>query len=214
MSRFGFYCFVEDWPEMVAAVIRADAHLRDTDRPVAADLLARAYGQLRQEMTQLGNSMALVGTVDLRRIERQTRVRPDTGRNQLADALFVRHVDPDLLPGAIGIADVEPLDTQVPWWITNELGSRARIGGKPLYGVFYGAAGAGPPDPGQFREHPLFQAGNDSGLAGFGTIREPIPARRFIEKAIPIIDTKWREQFHIIRTHLDQRLELIAKTFE
>jgi hypothetical protein len=213
-AEFAFYVLVKDWVPTVAGVLRAEPHLRAIGRPKAAELLERAFVQLKTELDALGKEMAVVGTLELRKMEKATRVRPDhigpASDKSLGDALFARTLTPHLTPGAIGIADEATLDKDVPWWITNEIGSSARVGGA-IYGTFYGVASAGPPDMDHFREHPLFEAGNASGLAGLGIIQNPIPARRFIKKSIPVIESQFKARFEPIGLRFRERLAAIAK---
>ncbi len=108
------------------------------------------------------------------------------------------------MPGAIGIADLGELngledeDGNTGWWITNELGSSGRVGGR-LFGTFYGGSGAAPPDADLFREHPLFAPGPNESLAGVGFIENPIPARHFVQKAQRVIAAEWRIKFDAIK---------------
>jgi hypothetical protein len=207
-QRFVTYTFVEDWPELSVAINELETRLRSSGRPLAADVLVRGYSTMRDELLLLGRDIALFGTKALRESEKKTRVRPDTlggGGPRLGDALVAEAIDQNIMPGAVGIADMDILDADVPWWLTNEIGSHGRVGGR-LYGVFYGQDDAGPPEASQFREHPLFQAGNTSGLAGVGFIERPIPARYFIAKAVPVIDTEWRGTFAGIKQRFESEL--------
>lgn len=213
MTTWAFPCYLRDWPKLIDELSKAEPHLRSIGRPEAADLLLRAYRELRDSVEHLNVSSAQSGTLVLRRIEKETRVRPDAGAHgslhgDLNAALFVRKL-PDI-PG-IGIVDLDLLDTDVPWWRTNEFGSSANIG-RTIYGSFYGAADAGPPDPNRFREHPLFQPGNSSGVAGLGIIERPIPARHFIQKSIKAIDGKWRADWDKMYARFLLRMDLVTKT--
>lgn len=217
MPEFAFYAYVKEWPNIIEAVSRAEPHLRLIGRPTAADMLVRAYGQLRDDLEKLGPTMAVAGTATLREMEKATRVRPDTGGAggpRLETSLFVRQVGGALMPGSIGIAELDILEKDVPWWITNEIGSSARVGGR-LFGYFTGGSSQdAPPDPTQFREHPLFQTGSSQDpISGLGIIQHPIPARRFIERSIPLIDKEWRTAFEAIRSRFEGRLDSVMRTF-
>lgn len=222
IGRYAFIAYTEQWPQIIEEISRAEPHLRAVGRPEAANLLLNAYGQLRDDLQQLGAQAAVAGTLTLRQMERMTRKRPDTGGgggSRLEDALYVREVNAGgLFPGSIGIADLDVLDARVEWWWTQEIGYSGHVG-RRIYGTFYGGAGAGPPDPGQFRQHPLFQpehpvfrADTASGLAGFGVIERPIEARRFIEASVKVIDRDWREKFETIRGRFESRLQTVART--
>lgn len=215
MAEFAFYAYVREWPDIIASVARTEPHLRRIGRPAAADMLVRAYGQLRDELEALGPEMAVAGTATLRQMEKTTRVRPDThggGGPRLGDSLFVGQVGGALLPGSIGVANLDILERDVPWWITNEIGSSARVGGE-LFGTFYGGGGsAAAPAFDMFREHPLFEPGKSS-VAGLGIIHNPIPARHFIERSVPIIDRVWRTKFEAIRGRFEAKLDGVMRTF-
>lgn len=215
MTNWAFPCYVTDWPEIISALSRSEPHLRAVGRPRAADMLLHAYAELRDELDALNTSSATYGTMVLKRMEKNTRVRPDAGAHgsvfgNLNDALFVKKL-PDI-PG-IGIVDLDVLDTDVPWWETNEFGSSANVG-RLIYGTFYGASDAGPPERDRFREHPLFQPGKNGSLAGGGIIENPIPARHFIAKSIEVIDPHWRQEFLKIKARYMQRLDLVMRTMD
>lgn len=212
--RFVFYEYPKQWVQVIEMVSRAEPHLRAIGRPQAADMLLRAYGDLREDLTKLGPEQAVIATATLRDFERKTRVRPDTagmGGPRLGSSLVAEVVGMPGLPGSIGVADLDALDRDVPWWITNELGSAARVGGR-LFGTFYDMGSAGPPDASQFREHPLFASGPNGTLSGVGWIENPIPARRFITQAAPVIRKEWREAFEAIRARFQARVDIVART--
>lgn len=218
MDRYAFYAYINQWPDIIAMLSKAEPHLRRIGRPAAANLLLRAYGELRDDLNQLGSDQAVAGTVTLREIEKRTRVRPDTqggGGPRLGDFLVAERIGGALLPGSIGIANLDLLDANVPWWVTNEVGSSALVGHR-IFGTFYGQNDAGPPEPGpggrQNREHPLFQPGRTGPLAGRGTIENPIPARHFIERSVKLIDERWRREFEAIRARYEARLDVVAAT--
>jgi hypothetical protein len=118
----------------------------------------------------------------------KTRVRPDyenfggmfqgfspgSGRKRLEDA-----IKSDALGlGAVGIASIEKLDTVVgldgrPFWRTQEFGSTHNVG-RVVYGLFQ--PGGSLPSQQQFRQHPVFIAGQGGPMR----IERPIPARHFL----------------------------------
>lgn len=218
MSKYAFMCYVRDLPEMVEMVAVTEARLRRGGRPAAADMLVRAYGQLRDDLLKLGKVVAEEGTKELRRQELATRVRPlhAPHGNSLGDALECDLLEPGLMPGSVGIANKEKLDQKVPWWTTNELGSSARIGGTPLFGYFTAGGADSPPDSNQFRQHALFEPatkGVKNPNVGRGEIKNPIPARRFIEKSVGPIDALWRTGVTTARARFESRLKSVAGTW-
>lgn len=206
-ALYAYYDFVENWPELVVAINELEQRMRFEKRPVAADLLLAAFGRLRDELYELSARMATFGTETLRRVERETRVRPDTegsGGPRLGDALLAEPVQQNLLPGSVGVANEERLDQDVPWWLTNEIGSTAHVG-RHIYGFFFSGDDEAPPDESESRVHPLFQPGY-SPVSGGGIIRNPIPARRFIAKAVPIIDREWKAGFAAAKGRFDVQM--------
>jgi hypothetical protein len=216
MDDYAFVNVNPEWPTLVVAINELEIRLRRQRRPVAADKLLRAYGKFRDELLLLGREVAAFGTAELRRQEKQTRVRPDDGRTgqpRLNDFLVAEVIDANLLPGSVGIANENLLEREVPWWITNEVGSSARVGGV-LYGTFYGENDAGPPDPSMFREHPLFEPGPNGSLSGMGVIQNPIPARQFVEKAVLATNRRWQEGFSAAKIRFDTELTRVLNTYE
>lgn len=206
-ERFVTYEYVADWPELISAVYETEIRLRSSGRPVAADILLRAFGVLQRELLELGRQMAAFATAELERQEKKTRVRPDTeggGGPRLGNHLKAEPIEQNIMPGAIGVADLDLLNSledeygNTGWWITNEIGSSGRVGGR-LFGTFYGSSSAAPPDSDLFREHPLFASGPNESLAGLGFISNPIPARHFIEKAQRVIAAEWRLRFEAVK---------------
>lgn len=210
MPKYAFYLFVKDLPELVVATNNLEVRLREQGRPIAADRLLRAFATLEEDLQALSIKAATKATDLLRESERSTRVRPDTqglGGPRLEDSL---EADPlVVLPGSVGVANEELLDRVVPWWITNEVGSSARLGDK-LFGSFFGDGGdSQPPDASQFREHPLFAPGPAESGAGVGVIRNPIPARRFILDSLPAIEAEWRAGFSVVKRRFDEELKIV-----
>lgn len=213
--RWGFVAYTDDWPAVIEQISKAEPHLRSIGRPVAADRLLVAYREFRNDLTRLGTTTAIAGTVTLRAVERDTRVRDrgGAGTGRLNRALVVRDLGPEtggMLPGAVGIADLELLDTQVRWWRTNEEGSSARVGGR-IFGFFF-EPGEEAPHGQAFREHALFQSG-PSPVSGLGIIERPIPARWFVKKGAEAINAEWRQEFLAIRARFETRLDDVAHTY-
>lgn len=213
-TDFAFINFVRDWPELQVGFNQLEIRLRRDGRPVAADMLLAATRRTRQQLERLEIEMAAFATEELRRQEHDTRVRPDTGGeggNRLGDALVAEPLKESLMPGSVGVANQDLLDQKVPWWITNERGSSARVGGV-LFGIFWGRGSGGGaegavPDAGQFREHPLFAPAPASMGGGRGVIENPIPARHFVAKAVAVINAEWHRRFDTIKAQLDAELE-------
>jgi hypothetical protein len=206
-GNFSFYEFVRDWPEFIVAMDQLETRIRREGAAAAADRLLKAVVVFNRELGELADRAAIKATEMLRESERRTRVRPDTqggGGPRLETSLVATPVAPDILPGSIGVSDEDLLDADVPWWITNEEGSTTLVDEKRvLYGTF--EPGGAAPDITQSRAHPLFQPGYGPGT-GSGLIKNPIPARRFILKAIPEINAMWQSDFRQIKTRMDNEL--------
>lgn len=216
-AKYGFVAFVADWPEFVVTMRDLETRLRRDGRPVAADILRAAVTRLHRKNEVTAERVAVYATELLRRSEHDTRVRPDTmgmGGPRLSDFLVAEPMpDQAWLPGSVGVLDEELLDNNVPWWVTNELGSSANVG-RRLFGYFYGPNGdEQPPDAVFDREHPLFRPG-PSPVSGVGVIAEPIPARHFVERVIPAIATEWRSQFAEGKLTFEGELTLVLRTME
>jgi hypothetical protein len=215
MAEYAFYDFARGWPELVVAVDALEVKFREVGRPVAADMVLRAYGEMRDELLVLARDMSVLGTKILRDMEKKTRVRGDTegrGGPRMEDHLFVEPTEQqNLLPGSIGVANETELDAKVGWWWTNEEGYSGLVG-RRLFGFFEGDGDFAPPSREESRVHPLFVPGS-SPVSGGGIIAEPIPARRFIEKSIPLIDRAWKTQFLAIKGRFDVAMARAAVTY-
>lgn len=215
MAEYAYYELVHGWPELIVAVHELEARLRREGRPLAADILVRGIAHMERELIEMGRKMAALATEELRKQEHDTRVRPDThggGGPRLEDSLVAEPIGGTLIPGSIGVANEDLLDREVPWWITNEIGSSARIGGR-LFGSFYGEDDAAPPSRDQFRVHPLFEPGEFGAWGGEGVITEPIPARRFIAKAVPTIKAEWTVAFDEIKRRMNDEMTRALATY-
>jgi hypothetical protein len=181
MPEYAFYEYIYDYPELAVALNELESRLRLRDRPDAADILVKAWADFQRELRQFAKDMAVFAPAELVDRERTTRVRPDPhggGGPRLEDSLVAEPVLTGLVPGSIGVANEDLLDANVPWWLTNEIGSSGRVG-SVLYGLFYGSGNAEAPGASSFRVHPLFAPGKAPGY-GSGMIENPIPAREFI----------------------------------
>lgn len=213
MSGYAFYDYVQELPELLTAVHRLVKTFETTGRPVAAGLIATAYGTLERELATMAVLTAAKATDILREQERKTRVRPDTGGGggaRLGDSLIAEPVGVGVLPGSIGVASMAELNKNVPWWITNEVGSSARVGGA-LYGFF--EPGHFAPDQTYDRQHPLFDPVTSGDGGHLMVIHNPIPARRFIERSVPIIDATWKREFAAVKGRFDAALSKALVTF-
>jgi len=212
IGNYAYYDFVETWPELAIAIYELEMRLRiRMRRPDLADRLLEEYGVLRDAMLELAIRASLFATEELKRSEHDTRVRPDThgeGGPRLEDYLEAKPVGPqDLMPGSVGVANWELLDAEVPWWITNEIGNSTNVG-RVLWGTFYGSESAAAAAEELRREHPLFAPGPGP-ASGTGMIENPIPARRFIAKAVPKITAFWRSEFNTLISRYDAEFQRI-----
>lgn len=212
MAQHAYYEFFRQMPDLAAATNQLEIRLRREGHGLAADKLLRAYVRFEAELQKMAVNVSVLATNIVKESERKTRVRPDTGGHggpRLEDHLYAEPFEPTALPGSVGVANETDLDKSVPWWSTNEEGGSGRVGGK-LFGTFFGGGSDSPPSGGEFRQHALFEPGKGPN-AGSGIIKRPIPARRFILKAIPEIDRVWHAEFNQIKARFDGELAQVIE---
>lgn len=207
MAEHAYYEFFRQMPDLAAATNQLEIRLRREGHRQAADRLLRAYVKFETDLQKVAVNVSVMATEILKASERKTRVRPDTGGQggpRLEDHLYAEPFEPTALPGSVGVVNETEMDRTVPWWSTNEEGSSGRVGGSIL-GTFFGGAGDAAPNQSDFRQHALFEPGKGPN-AGKGIIKRPIPARRFILKAIPEIDRIWHAEFNQAKRRFDDEL--------
>jgi len=216
-EKFSAHAWVIDWPDLVVATNALEIRLRRVGRQEAADMVIRAYARFVEQLKGLSATMSARGTEMLRKSERDSRVRPDTlgeGGKRLGHYLYAEPLMPSLLPGAIGINDEEQLDNNVPWWITNEIGSDVQVG-RRIFGLFFEAGGGGGyvPDAEMRQEHPIFAPAPAGAGGGPGTIEEPIPAKGFIRSAAGDIKREWLAGFVPLKDEFDAAIKIALVTY-
>lgn len=164
-----------------------------------ASLIRQAYIALLRDLEAIGRDTAAKATTYIRDAERDSRVRPDTGGDggpRLGDYVGESHAL-TAVEGSVGINFEPALYANVPWWWTNEEGYSGHIG-REINGYFYdiGFTGATRPDPDMSGQHPLFAPGKSGdgprgGKGGRGTIKEPIPDRRFVREGAEQAKAEW-----------------------
>lgn len=213
MDSYAFTCYVRDLPAIESEAKALEAKMRLEGRVAGAARVAAAASTLKRELLAMGVYVAEEGTRILREKERGSRLRPDTGGGggeRLED-----HLVCDPIPslggigwGSVGIANETELDADVEWWWTQESGYDGHVG-RVLYGVFM--PGEAHPSAEEFRQHPLFEARGKGEDRGSGVIRNPIPARHFVQDAIPEIEAIWHARFATIKAAWEAEL-LVAQT--
>lgn len=216
-------------------VVRIEALLEATGHRARAVLLRSAYVDYVDQLQVIAREIAQLAHRSIVESEKHTRVRPDThdpsaegGNERLETWLGYSDPIPDL-PGSVAVNDMRKLDKHVPWWWTNETGYSGHVG-RVVHGFFYdaGFTGASRPDPGQFREHPLFRAEGPQRASGFrkdaklpprgtakGTrpgmlIKNPIPERRFVQKGARTAEREWHARVQRARASFIARVDSIA----
>lgn len=208
-ERYAYVLYPQEWPELTEAANLLAARYRRARRPEAALMVERAWSEARQQQMKLAVEMAAIATKELQASEKQTRVRPDTegqGGPRLGHYLVAEPMpQQSLLPGAIGVANEELLDTHVPWWVTNEIGSTALVG-RRIFGLFYGGDEDSPPNMDEFRVHPLFMPAPARAGGAMGIIQHGTPERRFIRRALPAINREWSLRFDAIKGQFEAEI--------
>lgn len=198
-----------------------------------AQLLRRAYLRLRADVERIAKEIAVKATQYIKEEEATSRVRPDTGGDASGKRLedYVGESVPlTAVPGTVGVNFEPLLYDNVPWWWTNEEGYSGHVG-RVVHGFFYdsGYTGASRPDPGQFREHPLFRAegpqrednsfGPDhdrqaprKGLKGERPgmkIENPILPREFVLRGYQRAEVEWHAAMRVAKANFDKELDRI-----
>lgn len=212
----GFYKLLTPVPQQIADVHRQFAEVRTLLQrlppptgPLLADRVENAYLRFTAELDQLAVTTARRAEEALLRRYDSTRVRPDTGQQpHLRDLLSAIPVKATLATGTVGIGDVAELD-RVPYWKAQEFGLSAGFVGRTLAGYFYEAGGGRgvAPDPGQFRQHPLFRPAS-IGSAPVMTITNPIRGGHFLEETAAEVTAAWLSDYGRIE---DRALTAIAQ---
>lgn len=199
-GNFAYYLFTGHFPEMRLSVDALVVGMEQRGFISQAARVKDAWNAHLLEMKAIEVAIAKLGTETLVREEHDTRVgRPDTeghGGPRLEDYLKAEAL-PGSLP-AVGIADEDLLDQNVRWWPTQEEGSTAHVG-RVLFGSFFGPGEPSAPHHEDFRHDALFAPGGAQLSlfgAGYGIIKNAIPAREFIKRSIPQIETEWVAQFY------------------
>lgn len=190
---------------VIAQVIRIAEKLVADGRPAQASEVRQAIIQHRDELQAISRDIALQARKAIRNAEAASRVRPDTGGGggpRLQEAIGISHAIPRSL-GSVGMNDESELeDADLGWWKTNEYGYSGHIG-RTFIGAFDGTR----PDPNRSREHALLKMGKGTPGRGKGTIREPIPERRFVQTGGQIAEAEWHRRVRASRESMIRRIE-------
>lgn len=197
--------------------------------------LQLVYGEFNDELNLLARNTAREAQKDMRRRFERTRKRPNSGIKDRGRGLKANLVARPMITagvgglgtGAVGIADVERLDTVVnplaqtargkkPYWRAQEYGSSHLVGRAPV-GFFFDAGLANPTRPGDATGQPIFVSartasaigasagvrtggGAQGGSGGQMRIQKPIEARHFIGGAADAARGKWLGLVRAIET--------------
>jgi hypothetical protein len=169
--------------------VRLAQTLEADGTPAQASLVRQALIRLLKELEDIARSTSALAEQSIKEHELSSRVRPQAGTSSLNHYIGVSHPLPTV-EGSVGINYEPDLYANVPWWWTNEEGYSGNLG-RRFFGVFN--PGGAKPNPAEFRSHPLLFIGKVKG-SGKGTIRNPIPARRFVEDGAAVAATQWHAQ--------------------
>lgn len=159
------------------------------DTPNQASRVRVALAGLESELKQIAHRTATLARKEIQSHELSSRVRPDTnggGGPRLGDFIGTSNAL-DTVPGSVGINHEPTLEQEnVGWWWTNEEGYSGHIG-RTFIGAFDGTR----PSPGDFRQHALLEVGKGVKGSGKGTIKRPIPERRFVRDGAAVAEAQW-----------------------
>lgn len=189
---------------VIFRVIRIADKLAADKQPEHASRVRRAIIDHRNELNVISSEIAVIARKEIVNAEQSSRVRPDTGGGggpRLEDSIGVSTPIPRSL-GSVGINDEDVLEHNgVGWWKTNEYGYGGHIG-RQFIGAFDGTR----PDPNRSREHALLRIGKGPGT-GKGTIKEPIPERRFVLAGGQVAEAEWHRRVRASRERMVSRVE-------
>lgn len=170
---------------MVRDAIQLDDVLVADGTPAQAQLVRKALSTLERELAEIATRIAALAHKEIVGHEASSRVRP-AATGELEAVIGQSHPLP-AVPGAVGINDETELQ-DVSWWWTNEEGFSGHLG-RTFIGAFEGTR----PDPARFREHALLRVGKGPG-SGKGTIKNPIPERRFVREGGAVAELEWHRE--------------------
>lgn len=174
---------------LLSATFQLEQTLIADGTPAQATLIRHATDELVAALEKIGAETAQEAEKEIRGLEVGTQVRPDTGGGggpRLGDYIGESH-PLNAVPGSVGINYEPSLEAAgVGWWWTNEEGYSGHIG-RTFIGAFEGTR----PDPGEFRTHALLEIGKGVKGAGKGTIKKPIPERRFVRDGAAAAESQW-----------------------
>lgn len=198
-------------------VLRVSAKLESDGQLLAAREIRAAMIELTEELTFIARDVAQLAEQEILEEEQLSRVRPDTqgdGGPRLEDYVGESSPFPEV-PGTVLVNNEALLEQNVSWWWTNEEGYSGFVG-KKLQGYFFDAGWTGKSRPSIDRsgEHPLFRGRMTGGKAKGAVIRNPIPARRFVEHGLATAEAEWHGLVQAARARFDvrvQRASLLAR---
>lgn len=149
-----------------------------------AAMMEEALLKLREDFERHGRRLAQKAEGLVRDRLRQTQKRADTpGPAHLRDKIVARPIPSTFPAGAVGIGDLDTLETAVNprtggvYWRAQEFGLPVSMRGKPAPGYFM--PGMSPPNP-QGGRHPYFeQMPYARGMPALVRTR-PVPARHYL----------------------------------
>lgn len=183
---------------LVRQAIQLDEILVADGTPAQAQLIRKALSTLERELNEIAARVSTLAHEEIVGHEVSSRVRPQA-TGELEDRIGQSHPLP-AVPGAVGINDETELQT-VSWWWTNEEGYSGHLG-RTFIGAFEGTR----PDPARFREHALLRVGKGPGT-GKGTIKNPIPERRFVRDGARVAEVEWHREVQAAKRRFMQQVQ-------
>lgn len=197
------------YPELARAAITLHDKLIADGRPEEASRVRQALIRLRTDLLAVAKKTAVDARSSIKNAELSSRVRPDSGGNggpRLGDFIG-ESVGFDPVPGSVLINHEPTLrDNGVGWWWTNEQGYRGHLG-RRFIGSFEGTR----PDPSRFREHAVLDMRKGAKNRAKGTIKKPIPERRFVRDGAHSAEARWHGEIRAAQDRYVSAIRLAVR---
>ena len=215
-ASFSMVFAASGFPKLAEDFVRTYDMLEAGGYGDIAALLYLEFNRFRDDLKAVAKRIAVIATEEIKQAELDSRVRPHpTGDTEELQNYLGESTPLEAVPGSVGVNFEPVLEKNVSWWWTQEEGYSGHVG-RTVHGFFYdaGYVSASRPDPGAFREHPLFRAeGPQRDTNAFGPghefqspsksgkgvrpgmhIQNPIQPRQFVLRGGRAAEAKWHTE--------------------